>query len=193
MILHFEVNLKGYMENISNNYIDFDYTCPKCGAHEFHRHAFYERHVLYLDNDHTIHDAILSVLRLKCTSCNSTHAILPSDVIPYSIYSLTIFLTITSEVLLANNTLSHIAQTYHISYQLIAWFLQRLSSFEASCKLVFKELQIHDELTLSSMLSRIISRPTFTNEYFMYTRWAFLMQKFRNLFPKPIYIGSSLE
>lgn len=193
MILHFKVNLKGYIENISNNYIDFDYTCPKCGAHAFHRHAFYERHVLYLGEDQTIHDCTLSVLRLKYTSCNSTHAILPSDVIPYGIYSLTTFLKITSDVLISHHTFLQTAQTYHISYQLISWFIKRLSSFEASSKLVLKELQIHDELTLSAMLSLIISRPTFTSEYFIHTRWAFLMQKFRYIFPKPVFLGSSLQ
>lgn len=193
MILHFQVNLKGYIQNISNNYTDLDYTCPKCGAHTFHRHAFYERHVLYLDDDYTIHECTLSVLRLKCTSCNSTHAILPSDVIPYCIYSLPTFLKITSEILISHNTLSHTAQTYHISYQLISWFIKRLFSFEASSKLVLKELKLYDEFTLSSMLSLIISRPTFTSEYFIYTRWAFLMQKFRYIFPKPIFVGSSLS
>ena len=104
MILHFQIDLKGYMENISNNYIDFDYICPKCGAkHTWRRHGFYERHILYLE-DHYLHDHSLKVLRLQCTSCNSTHAILPNNTIPYSIYCLSAFLQITSEVLIHNHS-----------------------------------------------------------------------------------------
>ena len=192
MIIHFQTNLKDYVENISNRYKDFDYICPKCGAkHTWRRHGFYERHILYLE-DHYLHDHSLKVLRLQCTSCNSTHAILPNNTIPYSIYCLSAFLQITSEVLIHNHSLSQVACHYNISYQLISYFIKRIMSFENECKLVLKELQFFDAMNLSSILQLIMSRPTFPSEYFLYTRWAFLMQKFRFIFPKPVYLGCNI-
>ena len=193
MILHFQIDLKGYMENISNNYIDFDYICPKCGAqHAWHRHGFYERHVLYLEND-TLQEHSLKVLRLQCISCNATHAILPNDIIPYSIYGLTAFLQITSKVFINKQTLSQTARKYNISYELISFFIKRLLSFENECKLVLRELQFFDAMNFSSMLQLILSRPTFISEFFFYTRWAFLIQKFRFIYPKPVYLGSNIS
>ncbi len=53
--------------------------CPKCHQHHMVKHAYYSRRVK------TKKSAIsLIVLRVKCKECNSTHAILPSAIIPYS-------------------------------------------------------------------------------------------------------------
>ncbi|WP_408606215.1 DUF6431 domain-containing protein [Cellulosilyticum ruminicola] len=91
--------------------MDFYYIYPKCGAqHTWHRHGFYERHVLYLEND-TLQAHFLKVLRLQCISCNATHAILPNDIIPYSIYSLITFLQITSKVFLNKHSLKQLINT----------------------------------------------------------------------------------
>lgn len=123
------------MENISNNYMDFDYICPKCGAqHTWHRHGFYERHVLYLEND-TLQEHFLKVLRLQCISCNATHAILPNDIIPYSIYGLITFLQITSKVFLNKQTLSQTARKYNISYELISFLLNDFSVLKMNVNL----------------------------------------------------------
>lgn len=190
MILHFQMDLKGYVRNISNNYTNIQCTCPKCGAkYAMRRHGFYTRHVLYFENN-TLHDHSLSVLRLQCTSCESTHAVLPTDVIPYSIYSLSTVLLMTTKVLVEHISLTETASQFNLSYQLISFFLKRLLSFESDCRLLLKELHILDTHTLSSMLQLIINRPTFTTEYFIHTRWLFLMQKFRFISPKPIFIGS---
>lgn len=56
-------------------------TCGSTG--NFHRHATYQRY-LVLDDKDTI---ILEIVQIKCESCNRTHAILPSIIIPYRILS----------------------------------------------------------------------------------------------------------
>ncbi|MEG0578398.1 MAG: DUF6431 domain-containing protein [Niameybacter sp.] len=193
MILHFQTNLKDYIQNISNNYTSTQYTCPKCGAkHAMRRHGFYTRHVLTIENN-TFHDHTLSVLRLQCTSCNSTHAVLPMDVIPYSIYSLSTVLLLISKVLVEQISLTETAYHFNLSYQLISFFIKRFLSFESDARILLKELHILDTLTLSAMLQLIINRPTFISEYFIHTRWLFLMQKFRSISPKPIFVGTDFS
>jgi hypothetical protein len=51
------------------------------------RHAYYERNVITIINEVMIY-TLLKILRVKCTSCGSTHAILPGDIIPLLIHFL---------------------------------------------------------------------------------------------------------
>ncbi|MGN0734446.1 MAG: DUF6431 domain-containing protein [Anaerovoracaceae bacterium] len=64
-------------------------TCPCCGHHNFVRHGYYERTLKFKEN--TIR---LTVLRVRCKSCGSTHAILPECIVPYSQLSLDVHVTI---------------------------------------------------------------------------------------------------
>jgi hypothetical protein len=94
----------------------YEYDCPnpECGAkHSTKYYSHYERHVASLDADiltaifnadinegnidtesfretenGLFADTLLDVYRVKCKSCNTTHAILPGDVVPYRRFSL---------------------------------------------------------------------------------------------------------
>lgn len=190
MILYFQTDLKGYREKISNNYINFQVTCPKCGAiASMHRHSFYERHVTYIE-DGVVCDTLLSVLRLQCNSCGSTHAILPSNVIPYCIYSLDLIFQITAEVLLEDHSVIHTSTKYGLSHQLVYLFINRLLDFQNDTILVLRILEHYDLLTLKGVLQTILSILSFPKDYFTHTRWSFLMQKFRNTTAIPIFLGS---
>ncbi|MGF0133732.1 MULTISPECIES: DUF6431 domain-containing protein [Catenibacterium] len=63
--------------------------CPNCHSNGLIIHAYYERHVDIFDRNHTIR-----ILRLKCPSCNSTHAVLIEDMVPYSVVSFNIIVDI---------------------------------------------------------------------------------------------------
>ena len=89
------------------------YDC-ECGAKDRTKyHSQYKRHVISLTpdvlakifeaeieqdgidmkdfedmSDELFTDTILDIFRVKCTSCNTTHAILPGDVVPFRRYSL---------------------------------------------------------------------------------------------------------
>lgn len=76
--------------------------CPSCHSEGLIVHAYYDRHVDIFNRNHTIR-----ILRLKCPSCNSTHAVLIEDMVPYSITSFDIIIDV-----LSNNdflTSSHIS------------------------------------------------------------------------------------
>jgi len=62
--------------------------CPKCGARgKLSEHGDYGRGLLSYEEGQ-IADASLRASRLYCSSCESTHALLPDIVVPYSPYSL---------------------------------------------------------------------------------------------------------
>ena len=63
--------------------------CPNCHSNGLTIHAYYDRHVDIFDRNHTIR-----ILRLKCPSCNSTHAVLIEDMVPYSIVSFDIIVDV---------------------------------------------------------------------------------------------------
>lgn len=79
-------------------------------------HAYYDRHVDIFDRNHTIR-----ILRLKCSSCNSTHAVLIEDTVPYSIVSFDIII----DVLKNKDFLSSSHVSFIIDY--ISFFGGRLS------------------------------------------------------------------
>jgi len=88
MIIDFNINFNTYKENILNKKSNFEYICPKCGAkHSFIRHSTYKRYISFVE-DNTLQEGTITIVRLKCTSCSSTHAILPKDIIPYHLYLL---------------------------------------------------------------------------------------------------------
>lgn len=64
-----------------------DIRCPRCKAKgQMAYHGEYSRHFIYRGEEKTI-DEIITITRLKCSSCNSTHAVLPLVVVPYLSYS----------------------------------------------------------------------------------------------------------
>lgn len=71
-----------YKEDIKKmNYSHIRCTCGSVG--HFHDHATYSRY-LQLDVNNTV---LLTITRIKCESCNCTHALLPSTIVPYRILS----------------------------------------------------------------------------------------------------------
>ena len=66
--------------------------CPKCGAKGMlSDHGDYGRGLTSFEGGKIV-DASLRVSRLYCPSCESTHALLPDIVVPYSTYSLLLML-----------------------------------------------------------------------------------------------------
>lgn len=119
MIIEFQVFSKDYNEKILNLSNTFEYTCPKCGARErFHRHGTYFRHITYLSIDGCIVSEPIEILRLKCISCESTHAILPSDIIPFQVYSLPVVLFLCNEMLINKKSLRNTVKKQHVQYKL---------------------------------------------------------------------------
>lgn len=77
-------NITKYFDLGKNIYTIPIYGCKFCGYKGMlHRHGFYSRNVIA-----KYHIREINILRVKCPSCNKTHAVLPSFLIPYYQYSL---------------------------------------------------------------------------------------------------------
>ena len=66
------------------------FICPCCKNDRFHRKGSYDRYLIapedlndFMSGKKTGLAARMKILRVQCTECNSTHAVLPSDVVPY--------------------------------------------------------------------------------------------------------------
>ena len=97
MIRLFTALCKTYLEKLSekqsffaatNEFNPFGGTCPKCGAKgKLSEYGGYDRGLISYE-DGQIVDSDLRASRVLCSSCGSTHALLPDIVVPYSPYSL---------------------------------------------------------------------------------------------------------
>jgi len=142
MIIASNINCKNYKTEILNNYQIYSYECPKCQSrHYWVRHATYGRNVVLVENFVFV-EMKMNILRLKCNSCKSTHAILPSDIIPYCIYSLACIFKLITEHYLEKNSVICIAKKYKISFHLICHFLKLFNSFINECISTLRLLEI---------------------------------------------------
>lgn len=87
MITILSDNFNSFSKNFQKNYDDivfrlntFAIVCPVCGSKGlFNRHGFYSRKI-YTSRGLTT----VRILRIRCRSCGSTHAIMVSAIVPYS-------------------------------------------------------------------------------------------------------------
>ena len=151
MIIDFQVSSKDYNKKISKNYKNFDYTCPKCGAKKkYHRHGTYFRHITGLSVDGCIFFEPIEILRLKCVSCSSTHAILPQDIIPFQVYTLITVVFLCKEIFIHKKSLRKTAEKKACSVQTI---YQKLNLLKRNLVLIEFYLRQVSLYTSSSSLS----------------------------------------
>jgi len=196
MLVDFTVDCNEYFEKILNNYSIFPYRCPKCGAkHAFTRHGVYDRNICRLNNNFQIIENKMAILRLYCTSCESTHAILPRDIVPYCIYTFSCIFQILVQHFIENESILELCKKLKISWQLIYSFISRYLRFINSAVLVLRSLGCRDADT-STLIADIIKYSkshTFQLQYFVHTKWIFLMTKFHDNLSPPILIGMHFE
>lgn len=90
-------------------------TCPICGCRgRCHIHAYYYRYLVDFDGSNVTMTRI-RVLRLICSCCGATHAILPDPIIPYCTYTLFFILQVLRDRFCHLLTIEHICQKYCIS------------------------------------------------------------------------------
>ena len=65
------------------------FSCPSCKAPDevFTHNGSYKRHLVFLNNNQ-VQDIFIDIKNFKCTSCNKSHALLYSIIIPYCPYSI---------------------------------------------------------------------------------------------------------
>lgn len=141
MILDFTHSFKDYDE-ILNFYGVWDYECPnpECQAkqHSLRRHARYGRSLVLWDADAgCLTENHMDVLRLKCISCGSTHAILTMDMIPFFSYSIQAFLVLLS--LCMEGSVLRTEEKTGVSIQLLYRFLEIFQEYSGRIMLFLRQ------------------------------------------------------
>ena len=138
-----------------------EYDCARCGAkHSTKYYSHYKRHVISLNIDALItilesegdinteelidmagglfYDKLLDIFRVKCDSCNTTHAILPGDVVPYRQYSLLTMLAIVKVMHNRKHSIEKTAGHLGLSWQFMLALLNQWISFLHAMALVMR-------------------------------------------------------
>ncbi len=197
MINDFTVSIKSYNEKIINGFSISWHICPKCGAkHSFIKHGYYDRNVCFFDHKFNLEESKITVLRLLCKSCNSTHAILPYDIIPYKIYDRNVIYHILTAHFVYKKSIENISQKYKISSRLICEFIRIFRIFLTSLFVFLKVfLGFSNEISDVSGMIILITKHTkdYLYQYYLHTKWIFLMNKFKDVLSKRIYVGVHFE
>lgn len=94
-------------------------TCPWCGSKgNSVSHGSYIRSMTDFVHGRTVYGEIV-VLRLCCTSCGHTHAILPDVIIPYSVYGLFFILRVLAEYFFHLHTVEKLCARFGISVSML--------------------------------------------------------------------------
>ena len=114
--------------------------CPKCPARgDFILYGSYKRHVLYLV-ENQIYYKHIDLKRVQCNSCESTHAVMPGDIIPYKLLSLCVVIFILNTCLITKDTpVLKVAEQMAISFQCIYSCLQAFLLYKNKIHQFFKE------------------------------------------------------
>lgn len=133
------------------------------------------------------------VLRVKCSSCKTTHAILPNDIIPYCIYSFSFILKVLAAYYSEQHKVEEICSNFCICFQVLYMFISRLSAFLNSCNIILRSLGYAIDSTPDTVVSAITNyqlNRNFSYQYFFNSQWILLMLKFQNILHRPIYIST---
>lgn len=117
---NFNTNLKktthdcilGYENTLNFNNL----VCPYCESRELVSYGSYQRNVISFGEDHLI-ARLLTVKRVYCKSCKTTHALLPDFIIPYKQYSMPLIITIITY--LKEHTLLKTEEYFNININVI--------------------------------------------------------------------------
>ena len=158
------------------------------------RHAKYNRYICTFSIDE-IEEIEVTILRLKCNSCNSTHAILPTDTVPYAFYSFTFIFKILVEYFNEDTSTAKISNRSKVSHQTIYWYIaQYIINLCSSIYFlrIYLMIYISNDSSPKHVLEITINKFSileFVKKYFIYTKDIFLVKKRRNILSGNVRIG----
>lgn len=97
-------------------------TCPVCeSTGNLQIHSYYKRYLIeFIDIRIVRHE--ITITRLQCDSCGSTHAVLPDFIIPYCSYSLFFILRVLGSYFLHLCSVEKLCENFSITLkQLYKW------------------------------------------------------------------------
>jgi AraC-like DNA-binding protein len=152
--------------------------CPHCKSNgNCIQHASYERSLVSFEGGKVVFRRLL-IIRVICTSCRHTHAILPDVIIPYGSYSLSFILQLMKEYYFHHLTVEKLCDRFCIS---ISTFY-RLKHIYLSHRLLWLGITTAANEDVSDFLLFLIVQDCisdFLSEFHQLTAFSFLQQKHR--------------
>ena len=181
-----------YMQSLMPDLSDVSYDeCPFCHARKkLVKFGYYHRNISCIIDD-VIENYYVSVHRVKCNSCNHTHALLPNFLVPYKIMALSSIAIIAQRA--ASSSAYKLAEKINLSFQSIYVFIASVLSFFYDFKLLnnskeYCSSKIFNERYFMSNLV-ILSACNYRLDFFEFHNWLLFMQKFRNNSSPPMMIS----
>ena len=173
MVNLFDVNYSGDLKKDYNHYLCClnvrHINCPKCRAKgDFTKHAYYDRNIIVYQ-DGVIKEDKLRILRLRCQSCKTTHALLPDAIIPYHIYTANVILEALKDKYNLRK-IKDICKKYAISFQLLYAWIRRFIQHRPLCEFIFNKGQLPKLKIINGILGYplIVFLETFFKEHSIY-------------------------
>lgn len=160
-LIFVNVSSGDYQKDVMEHRGKWNCSCPKCGVYgDWNRHGSYQRYFSIFEEEQ-IKTKQMEILRLKCMSCGSTHAILAYDIIPYRIFSLSLFLEIMMKIYGSNLSIWTLCNTTEFSYQTLRYMLRAFVHLIRRAYLLFWRMwlwdgeEILDNADIIAILNRI--------------------------------------
>lgn len=124
MIIDWKTDSLHYERKIKETTKKIRYRCPICKRKETcKRHGYYVRNVVcWLGR---IVERRLRILRVLCTICMHTHAVLPCDVIPHKIYTIDYYREMIRLMYIERRKVSDCTAILEISFSQVYSIIQR--------------------------------------------------------------------
>ena len=162
---------KELFRRATDGFRHYDKSCPQCGASgKLSTHGDYSRWLVSYKDEKSFAQRILPP-RFKCASCNTTHALLPDVLIPYSQYSLRFKLSVLIAYFQRDSTVTAICEQFEIAVStLYAWKKLFLSHKELFLGVLLNRKEpaqvflrgLFDHVCLCDRLSDFFRRHTFS-------------------------------
>lgn len=168
-------------------------TCPVChSAGNLRVHCYYKRTLTDFIAGQTVSHEI-TVMRVVCDSCGSTHAILPDFIIPYCSYSLFFILRVLGEYFFHLRTIEKLCERFSITVKQLYRWISLWNSHKSQWLGFLADLEISSEKFLCS-LCRLESYSSFASDFAYTFSHSFLQSHanpknavyFRHVF-EPVY------
>lgn len=110
------VSAKDLFDRFMVQFKPHEYKCPICNSKhpDWQKHSTYERYLISFEKGQTVIHQI-TIRRFKCSSCKSTHAIIPDMIIPYQSYSLLFILQVMKDYFSQKLTIEALCAKYEIA------------------------------------------------------------------------------
>ena len=195
MIIDFCNTCNSYDKNNYKKNSFLETECPKCKVVGlFDKHAYYLRNMIFFCGEN-LYERQKEILRVICKSCNSTHAVLPYDIVPYKLVSSICIIKLLIMIFIKMLSYEKVLLSIGIvSLRLISIykkkFLKYINEIANLLRNIKKEIppKISPQIILNQITS--IKYKRFLKMYIQYNGKVFFMEKMQNKITKIIYIGT---